>query len=133
MTTIGFIGLGNMGAAMAANLVGAGHHVTGFDLMPRAMETLATKGGHAAASAAEAAAAGDIVITCSRPVRRCARSITAAMMLKELRLAQQAASATATPLGAAAASLYQMFVDGGAGVLDFSGIYRLIGKSDPNM
>jgi len=26
-----------------------------------------------------------------------------------------------------------MFVDGGAGVLDFSGIYRLIGKSDHNM
>ena len=46
--------------------------------------------------------------------------------------AQQAASATATatPLGAAAASLYQLFVDGGAGGLDFSGIYRLIGKSD---
>jgi 3-hydroxyisobutyrate dehydrogenase len=57
------------------------------------------------------------------------------MMLKDLRLALQAAgaTATATPLGAAAASLYQMFVDGGAGVLDFSGIYRLIGKSDHNM
>jgi 3-hydroxyisobutyrate dehydrogenase len=54
------------------------------------------------------------------------------MMLKDLRLAQQTAgaTATATPLGATAASLYQMFVDGGAGVLDFSGIYRLIRKSD---
>ena len=61
-----------------------------------------------------------------------APGFTAAMMLKDLRLAQQAAgaTATATPLGAAAASLYQMFVEGGAGVLDFSGIYRLIGKSD---
>jgi 3-hydroxyisobutyrate dehydrogenase len=29
---IGFIGLGNMGAPMAANLVAAGHEVTGFDL-----------------------------------------------------------------------------------------------------
>ena len=56
MATIGFIGLGNMGAPMAANLVGAGHQVTGFDLVPGAMEALATKGGHAAASAAEAAA-----------------------------------------------------------------------------
>jgi hypothetical protein len=63
MATIGFIGLGNMGAPIAANLIGAGHRVTGFDLVPRAMEALATKGGHAAASAAEAAAAGDIVIT----------------------------------------------------------------------
>ena len=63
MATIGFIGLGNMGAPMAANLVGAGHQVTGFDLVPGAMEALATKGGHGVASAAEAAAAGDIVIT----------------------------------------------------------------------
>jgi 3-hydroxyisobutyrate dehydrogenase len=300
MATIGFIGLGNMGAPMAANLVGAGHQVTGFDLVPRAMEALAAKGGHAAASLA-GAAAGDIVITmlpagpqvrsvyldeggvlanarrgallidCStidvetaravaaagkragfdmldapvsggvagadaasltfmvggeaeifaraQPVlaamgrtivhagpagngqaakicnnmilgvsmiavceafslaerlgleaqtlfdisskssgqcwaltsycpvpgpvpaspanRDYAPGFTAAMMLKDLRLAQQAAGATAaaTPLGAAAANLYQLFVDhlvvdGGAGVLDFSGIYRLIGKSD---
>ena len=32
MTTIAFIGLGNMGGPMAANLVKAGHTVTGFDL-----------------------------------------------------------------------------------------------------
>ena len=61
-----------------------------------------------------------------------APGFTAAMMLKDLRLAQQAAgaTATATPLGAAAANLYQLFVDRGAGGLDFSAIYRLIGKSD---
>ena len=63
MAAIGFIGLGNMGAPMAANLATAGHRVTGFDLVPRAIEALAATGGHAAASAAEAAAAGDIVIT----------------------------------------------------------------------
>jgi len=52
----------------------------------------------------------------------------AAMMLKDLRLAQQAAgaSAAATPLGSVAASLYQLFVDEGMGGLDFSGIYRFI-------
>jgi 3-hydroxyisobutyrate dehydrogenase len=57
---------------------------------------------------------------------------TAAMMLKDLRLAQQAAGAAAapTPLGAAAAALYQLFVDGGTGGLDFSAIYRFIDKSD---
>ena len=32
MATIGFIGLGNMGAPMAANLVKAGHRVIGFDI-----------------------------------------------------------------------------------------------------
>ena len=63
MATIGFIGLGNMGAPMAANLLNAGHEVTGFDLVPRGVEALVTEGGHAAASAAAAAAAGDIVIT----------------------------------------------------------------------
>jgi 3-hydroxyisobutyrate dehydrogenase len=294
MATIGFIGLGNMGVPMAANLVKAGHQVTGFDVVPRAAEALAAKGGRAVASAAEAAGAGELVITmlpagaqvrsvyldeggvlanarkgallidCStidvetaravavaaakagydmldapvsggmagaeaasltlmvggeaeifaraQPVlaamgrtivhagpagngqaakicnnmilgvsmiavceafslaerlglpaqtlfditakssgqcwaltsycpvpgpvpsspanRDYAPGFTAAMMLKDLRLAQQAAGATAapTPLGAAAANLYQMFVEDGAAGLDFSGIYRLFRK-----
>ena len=34
MATIAFIGLGNMGGPMAANLVKAGHKVIGFDLVP---------------------------------------------------------------------------------------------------
>ena len=42
MTAIGFIGLGNMGAPMAANLVKAGHQVTGYDIVPAAV---ATSGG----------------------------------------------------------------------------------------
>src|SRR5215472_1463365 len=63
MATIGFIGLGNMGAPMAANLLKAGHQVTGYDIVASARDALVQKGGHAAASAAEAAAAGDIVIT----------------------------------------------------------------------
>ena len=294
MATIGFIGLGNMGAPMAANLVKAGHQVSGFDIVAGRAEALAAKGGRAAATAVEAAAAGEIVITmlpagpdvrsvylgdggvlaharedallidCStidvdtaravaaaaaaarfdmldapvsggvigaktasltfmvggdveafergRPLlaamgrtivhagpsgngqaakicnnmilgvsiiavceafslaarlglaaqtlfdisrkssgqcwaltsycpvpgpvpaspanRDYAPGFTAAMMLKDLRLAQQAAgaSAAATPLGAAAANLYQLFVDEGMGGLDFSGIYRFIRK-----
>ena len=63
MATIGFIGLGNMGAPMAANLVKAQHHITGFDIVATANAALAAKGGHAAAGIAQAAAAGDIVIT----------------------------------------------------------------------
>jgi 3-hydroxyisobutyrate dehydrogenase len=295
MAQIGFIGLGNMGAPMAANLVKAGHRVTGFDLVPAAVAALAAQGGHAAKSAAEAAAAGEIVITmlpagpqvrevylgdggvlgraqkgallidCStidvetarhvaaaaaeagfamldapvsggtagaaaasltimvggeaeafaraRPAleamgrtlvhagpagngqaakicnnmilgvsmiavceafalgeklgleaqtlfdiatkssgqcwaltsycpvpgpvpaapsnRDYAPGFTAAMMLKDLRLAQQAAgaAAAATPLGAAAASLYQLFIDHDSGAIDFSGIYRFIRKN----
>jgi 3-hydroxyisobutyrate dehydrogenase len=61
-----------------------------------------------------------------------APGFTAAMMLKDLRLAQQAAGASAapTPLGAAAANLYQLFVDEGTGHLDFSAIYRFIRKPE---
>ncbi|MBV9016211.1 MAG: 3-hydroxyisobutyrate dehydrogenase [Alphaproteobacteria bacterium] len=298
MATIGFIGLGNMGAPMAANLLKAGHQVIGYDIVAGARDALVQKGGRAAASAAEAAAAGDIVITmlpagpqvravyqgpegviararpnallidcstidvdtaravaagagqsqllmldapvsggvigaeagtltfmvggeaaafaraepilqamgrtivhagpagngqsakicnnmilgasmiavcegfalaerlglsvqtlfdiCSKSTSQCwamtgycpapgpvpaapsnrnyAPGFTAANMLKDLRLAQQAAgaTATATPLGAAAVSLYQMFVDSGAGGLDFSGIMRFLNLQQSN-
>ncbi len=63
MATIGFIGLGNMGAPMAANLVKAGHSVTGYDLVPAALQALAAAGGKTAASAAEAARGAEVVIT----------------------------------------------------------------------
>ena len=60
MTTIGFIGLGNMGGPMAANLLKAGHEVTGFDLVPASLERFVAAGGRTAASAASA---GEVVIT----------------------------------------------------------------------
>jgi 3-hydroxyisobutyrate dehydrogenase len=63
MATIGFIGLGNMGGPMAANLVKAGHTVTGFDLNPAALDALATAGGKVAKSAADAVAGASVVIT----------------------------------------------------------------------
>ncbi len=63
MAVIGFIGLGNMGGPMAANLVKAQHHVTGYDVVAAPVAALAEKGGHAAESAVAAAAAGDIVVT----------------------------------------------------------------------
>jgi len=298
MATIGFIGLGNMGAPMAANLLTAGHQVIGYDVVAGACAALAQKGGRAAASAPEAVAAGEIVITmlpagpqvrqvylgpdgviararrgallidcstidvetaravaaaaadsgfemldapvsggvigaeagtltfmvggeasafargesilqamgktivhagpagngqtakicnnmilgasmiavcegfalaeklglpaqtlfdiASKSTSQCwamtsycpvpgpvpaapsnrgyAPGFTAAMMLKDLRLAQQAAGATAavTPLGAAAANLYQMLVDGGDGQLDFSGIMRFLRRQGSN-
>lgn len=44
MTTIAFLGLGNMGAPMSANLVGAGHVVRGFDPAPTAASGAAAHG-----------------------------------------------------------------------------------------
>ncbi len=54
---IGFIGLGNMGAPMAANLVKAGHEVRGYDTVAR------PEGIPMVGSAAEAAAGAEVVIT----------------------------------------------------------------------
>lgn len=63
MAVIGFIGLGNMGAPMAANLVKAGHRVTGYDISASALQALASAGVRTAGSAAEAARGADVVIT----------------------------------------------------------------------
>jgi 3-hydroxyisobutyrate dehydrogenase len=63
MAAIGFIGLGNMGAPMAANLLKAGHAVSGFDLDARALAAFAAAGGRPAASAADAATGAEVVIT----------------------------------------------------------------------
>ena len=60
---IAFIGLGNMGGPMAANLVQAGHTVTGFDLVPGAIALARSKGITVAESAADAARGTDVVIT----------------------------------------------------------------------
>ncbi|MEL6736219.1 MAG: 3-hydroxyisobutyrate dehydrogenase, partial [Pseudomonadota bacterium] len=63
MASIAFIGLGNMGAPMAANLVKAGHAVTGFDLSEAATVAGRDAGCIIAASALEAVAGKDAVIT----------------------------------------------------------------------
>ena len=63
MATIGFIGLGNMGAPMAANLMKAGHTVPAIDLSAAALDALAAAGGQTAGSATEAAQGAEVVIT----------------------------------------------------------------------
>ena len=299
MATIGFIGLGNMGGPMAANLLKAQHRVTGYDVVAKALAALADAGGHVAGGVPDAVANADIVVTmlpagpqvravylgpdgiiarakpgallidcstidvesaravsaaaaekglqmldapvsggvigaeagsltfmvggetgafaraepvlqamgktivhagpsgagqtakicnnmmlaasmigvcegfalaerlglpaqtlfdiCSKSTSQCwamtgycpvpgpvptapsnrgyAAGFTAANMLKDLRLAQQAAgmSGAATPLGAMAANLYQLFVDGGAGGLDFSGIMEFLRRPKPEV
>lgn len=59
---IGFIGLGNMGAAMAANLLQAGHEVTAYNRSPGKVATLVEQGARPAASVADACQ-GDVVVT----------------------------------------------------------------------
>jgi 3-hydroxyisobutyrate dehydrogenase-like beta-hydroxyacid dehydrogenase len=59
---VGFIGLGRMGSAMAANLVKAGHEVTVFNRSPQKRRPLAALGAREAATIAEASQ-GEVVIT----------------------------------------------------------------------
>ena len=63
MTTIGFIGLGNMGGPMAASLLRAGHQVRGFDLAAASLEALTKAGGQACADVSSAVAETDVVVT----------------------------------------------------------------------
>ncbi|MEQ8405308.1 MAG: 3-hydroxyisobutyrate dehydrogenase [Oceanicaulis sp.] len=63
MAEIAFIGLGNMGSGMAANLVKSGHAVRAFDLSPDAVKALAEKGAKAAASVENAVEGAEVVVT----------------------------------------------------------------------
>ncbi len=63
MTSIAFIGVGNMGGPMAANLVKAGHRVRAFDLVPANLERAAAAGAEAAGSMAAAVKGVDVVVT----------------------------------------------------------------------
>jgi 3-hydroxyisobutyrate dehydrogenase len=63
MTSIGFIGTGNMGGPMARNLLKAGFKLHAYDLNPQSLEAVVEAGAEAASSAVEAATKGDVVIT----------------------------------------------------------------------
>lgn len=63
MARIAFIGLGIMGKPMSRNLLKAGHEVTVYDVVAAAVEEITGAGAKAAASSAECAAAGDVIVT----------------------------------------------------------------------
>jgi len=63
MARVAFIGLGNMGGGMAANLAKAGHEVTAFDLSEAALAKAEERGCRRAGTAAEAVAAAQAVVT----------------------------------------------------------------------
>jgi len=63
MTHVGFIGLGNMGRGMAANLVRKGEHVVVHDVVDAPVQALKTLGASAAATVAELAGASEIIFT----------------------------------------------------------------------
>lgn len=62
--SVGFIGLGVLGSAMAPNIAAAGFEVTGYDPRQEALDALSESGVRAAASIREVSEACDVVITC---------------------------------------------------------------------
>ncbi|PDT76629.1 3-hydroxyisobutyrate dehydrogenase [Bradyrhizobium sp. C9] len=63
MANVAFIGLGNMGGPMAANLVKAGHKVTAFDLVAASRDQARSDGAAIAESGVGAVKGADVVIT----------------------------------------------------------------------
>jgi 3-hydroxyisobutyrate dehydrogenase len=63
MTSIAFLGLGNMGGPMSANLVTSGHAVRGFDPVPAAAAAARAGGAQVFDTVAEAVAEAEVVIT----------------------------------------------------------------------
>ena len=63
MTRVAFIGLGNMGAPMAQNLLKAGFKLSVFDLVAESVAQLVNAGASAASSASDAVKDADVVIT----------------------------------------------------------------------
>jgi len=63
MSNVAFIGLGNMGSGMCANLVKAGHSVKAFDLNPQAIEQAINSGATGAESIADCVTEAEYVIT----------------------------------------------------------------------
>lgn len=63
MIRTAFIGLGNMGGGMCANLLKAGHNVAAFDLNTAAVAAAAAKGARAATSIADAVKDADVVVS----------------------------------------------------------------------
>ena len=65
-STLGFIGLGRLGAPIARNLIADGYRVIGFDQSSQALADLARSGGREAKSAAEVGRSSAVVFTCVR-------------------------------------------------------------------
>ncbi len=131
---IGFIGLGNMGAPMAANLVAAGHEVTGFDVAAPCPD-----GVSRAENSAMAARGQDVVITMlpnGDILRNVAAEIIPAMEKEALFLDcstvdVESARAVATDALAAGLLAADAPVSGGIGGAKAGTLTFMAGGSDP--
>lgn len=130
---IGFIGLGNMGAPMAANLVAAGHEVTGFDTVAQMPENV-TRANDAAAAVKDA----QVVIT-MLPNGEILRSVAdqavpamvpGAVLLDCSTVDVESARAVATQAETAGMSALDAPVSGGIGGAEAGTLTFMVGGSD---
>ena len=130
---IGFIGLGNMGAPMARNLVKAGHEVTGFDVAAPMPD-----GVRAADTAAKAAESAEVVITMlpdGAILRRVAEEVIPAMpsgavLLDCSTVDVDSARAVAAQADAAGLGALDAPVSGGIGGAEAGTLTFMVGGSD---
>jgi len=139
MARIAFIGLGNMGGGMAANLVKAGHEVRAFDLVEAALAKAEANGCERAASAAAAVANAEAVVTmlpAGRHVRDVFESSVIGTAPKDAILIDCSTIDVATAreeIAKAAAAGYAMVdapVSGGIAAADAGTLTFMVGGSD---
>src|SRR2546430_12928700 len=63
VATVGIVGLGLLGHAIASRLLAGGHQVVGYDVLPDKVGAVTARGGKSAQSAAEVARASELVCT----------------------------------------------------------------------
>ncbi len=112
MTTIGFVGLGNVGLPAATNLLRAGFHVVGYDLKPST--AFVDAGGRTAASLEEVASADTVIQSLPNP--QALESCTDAL-LPHVRRGQAVVDLSSYPLEAKQASA-ERYAERGAVMLD---------------
>jgi 3-hydroxyisobutyrate dehydrogenase-like beta-hydroxyacid dehydrogenase len=123
-STLGFIGLGSMGSAMAPHLLAAGHVVLACDPSEPARKAFAATGGQVAASSAEVGAQADIIFL-SLPTPQIVRDVAVTLIPGQPRLVVDLSTtgprmslAVAQDLGAADITFVDAPVSGGrAGAL----------------
>ena len=144
MSAIGFIGLGNMGSHMAANLVKAGHTVKGFDVVTSSVEQFVSVGGSAAGSVGEAACSVDMVVTMLpagkhvREVYTSADGILAnadagTLLIDSSTIDVASARAVADAAAKAGMDMIDAPVSGGVGGAEAATLTFMVGGTDGNL
>jgi len=136
---VAFIGLGNMGGGMAANLAKAGHDVHAFDLSSDAMDRAAAKGCTPAASPADALAGAEAVVTMLPAGRHVADVYRTAVLLSAPKTASlmdcstidvATAKVVAAEASAAGFTMVDAPVSGGIAAADAGTLTFMVGGSD---